>query len=81
MTAPTNVRELVGISEAERITGLSRQTIWRKSKSGAFPLPRYVANRRVWYVDELEAWVENEMKQQAASRRGALNLASVEASL
>jgi predicted DNA-binding transcriptional regulator AlpA len=68
------IRTRCGIKQAEQISGLHRQSIWRRTRAGTFPAPHYIANRRMWFVDELERWASEEMAQQAESRRGASNL-------
>ena len=73
MTTTTTDRR-VGISEAERITGIERTTIWRKLKAGKFPAPVYVGERRTWLESELLAWVAEQAARSPDARRGAANL-------
>lgn len=73
MSAP--VDPLLGISEVEQATSLERTTIWRRCRTGMFPAPGYVANRRVWRASVIETWVREELER-SAMRRGAANLKS-----
>ena len=48
-----NVKDVVGM------TGLSKVTIWRKEKSGAFPKRINLTSRRVgWIESEIVGWLE-----------------------
>lgn len=39
-------------------TGLSRITLWRKSRDGEFPAPRRTVGRRIaWLEADVEAWI------------------------
>lgn len=43
--------------EVERLTGLSRPTIYRQIKAGQFPRPRRIGVQAVaWLASEIEAW-------------------------
>ena len=47
------------ISEASKITGLSRRTIYREINAGRFPRPVQLSSRRVgWRETELQAWLD-----------------------
>jgi predicted DNA-binding transcriptional regulator AlpA len=67
--------QLVGISDAEQLTGYERSTIWRRCRAGTFPPPSYIGNRRVWKLSDLRAWLDAEMARPSEERRGAANLA------
>lgn len=54
---------LLGIIEVERITGLSRSTIYRQIGVTQFPKPWRIARRNLWSARDLETWF-------AARRRG-----------
>ena len=44
-------------------TGLSRSTIWRLERRGAFPLHRRISTNAVgWLEHEVDEWVESRMK-------------------
>lgn len=47
---------LLGIAKTEEFTGLSRDTLGRLVKSGRFPAPVYVGIRRLWRIEDLDAW-------------------------
>ena len=52
-----NVRDVVGM------TGLSKATIWREEKSGAFPKRINLTPRRVgWIESEIIGWLESRPK-------------------
>ena len=43
--------------EVERLTGLSRPTIYRQMAEGLFPRPRRIGRRAVaWLASDVEAW-------------------------
>ena len=47
------------IKEVQRITGLSRSTIYRQIKRGDFPRPRVLSQRKVAFLKaELESWIQ-----------------------
>lgn len=59
--------------EVERLTGLSKASIYRKMRDGAFPLPLKLGARAVaWRADEVDDWL--------ASRPRALGWAREETS-
>ena len=44
--------------EVERLTRLSRTSIYRKMRSGTFPLPVKLGERAVaWRADEIHDWI------------------------
>ena len=46
--------------EVEKITGLSRSSIYRKIKDGDFPRPIRVGPKAVrWKLSEINAWIES----------------------
>lgn len=49
---------LIDITEVCRRAGISKTTIWRKLKAGAFPRPVYLSEQcRRWKAHELDAWI------------------------
>lgn len=55
--------KVVNTSELLRLTGLSRTTIWRLEREGAFPSRRSMSGKRVaWIRIEVEAWIESRSK-------------------
>ena len=57
------MRRIMGKSEVFEVTGLSKTTIWRRVKSGDFPVPVRLGNfatRSVgWREGETENWIES----------------------
>jgi len=52
--------KIIRRKEVERITGLSKASIYRKMRTGAFPLPLKLGARAVaWRADEIHEWIEN----------------------
>lgn len=51
--------EIVRIKEVLQVTGVSRMTIWRWVKAGAFPEPHDISpnGTKGWKRTELEDWV------------------------
>lgn len=50
---------VIGLSEVEQLTNLSRVTIWRMEKDGKFPKRLQLAPHRVgWLYGEVMAWLE-----------------------
>jgi len=46
--------------EVQRITGLSKATLWRLVKTGDFPRPIKLSERAVgWKASEIDAWIES----------------------
>ncbi len=46
--------------EVERLTGLSRSTIYRKMREGTFPVPLKVSERAVrWRESDIRAYVDS----------------------
>lgn len=44
--------------EVERLTRLSRTSIYRKMRAGTFPLPLKLGARAVaWRADEIQEWI------------------------
>jgi predicted DNA-binding transcriptional regulator AlpA len=38
---------------------LNHSTIWRKQKQGTFPKHFFVGNRRAWYEDVIDSYIES----------------------
>ena len=51
---------IVQLPEVVEMLGVSRQTVWRKVKAGAFPPPlKICGTRRVgWRASDLERWLK-----------------------
>lgn len=77
MNKSSLIDPLLGVSQAEEATGLSRVQLYRRytQEPPTFPLPRYVGNKRVWPLSVIRVWLEQEMARPASARRGAKNLA------
>lgn len=58
-TLPTGTRDrIVRIGEVQKLTGLSRTTIWRYEKTGNFPARVPLGPSAVgWRLSEIEAWI------------------------
>ena len=63
-------RRRLKIAGIEERVGVHRQTIWRWTKAGEFPLPHYLGSERQWFEDEIECW-ENQRMEQRAAEKGA----------
>jgi prophage regulatory protein len=50
----------INFENLEKVTGLSRTSLWRRVKDGTFPAPiRLGPNRVAWNMDEVRAWLDN----------------------
>jgi prophage regulatory protein len=57
--------------EVEKTVGLSRSTIYFLMSRNEFPRPVGLGSRAVgWLADEVEAWIENRVRQH---RRGSVS--------
>jgi predicted DNA-binding transcriptional regulator AlpA len=65
---------LLGISDTESATGLERTTLWRRYRTGTFPPPIYIGNRRYWRASEVTAWVTAQATRPVSAHPGAANL-------
>jgi len=46
--------------DVQRVTGLSKATLWRLVKTGDFPQPIKLSERAVgWKASEIDAWIES----------------------
>jgi predicted DNA-binding transcriptional regulator AlpA len=55
---------LLRFAEVRRRTGLSRSTIWRLERGGAFPKRIQVSvNVVAWREDEVEAWIMSKLRR------------------
>ena len=51
--------KILRIAEVEKKTGLSRTTIWRREKAGAFPARKELGTNTVgWLESEVDKWIE-----------------------
>lgn len=49
----------ISFKDVERITGMSRSTIYREVKKGKFPRPRLISARKVGFLQgEFESWIQ-----------------------
>jgi prophage regulatory protein len=64
-SVPTNVPlRLLRFGEVRLRTGLSRSTIWRMERSGAFPRRINVSvNVVAWREDEVDAWIVSKLRR------------------
>ena len=61
-------RRRLKIAGIEERLGVHRQTIWRWTKEGTFPLPHFLGSERQWFEDEIEAWETRRMRQHTEKR-------------
>ncbi len=47
----------LGSKENERLTALSRWTLWRMEGAGTFPKSIKVGSKRLWIESEVRAWM------------------------
>jgi len=56
----SDTARFISFKDVERITGMSRSTIYREVKKGAFPKPRLISSRRVGFLQgEFEHWIQD----------------------
>jgi len=56
---PLSEVRLLTFKDVQRITGMSRSTIYRQIKTGAFPKPKLISERKVaFYRQDLESWLD-----------------------
>jgi prophage regulatory protein len=54
------MKKVIGPSETEEKTGLSRVTLWRLEKSGQFPKRVNLTEARIgWEEEEVDEWIES----------------------
>ena len=66
------MNRLISIRQACAITSLSRTTLWKKVKDGAFPKPVDLdCNRKAFLASEIEVWIEERLAERdhAANER------------
>ena len=63
LTVKGNFMRVLNVKDVVGMTGLSKVTIWRKEKSGAFPKRINLTPRRVgWIESEIVGWLETRPK-------------------
>jgi len=56
---PLSEVRLLTFKDVQRITGMSRSTIYRQIKTGVFPKPKLISERKVaFYRQDLESWLD-----------------------
>lgn len=59
--------QLLRVKDVERELGISRTTIWRLVKAGAFPRPLRITSKAIaWRRFDIEAWQEQLAEKAAA---------------
>ena len=59
--------QLLRVKDVERELGISRTTIWRLVKAGAFPPPLRITSKAIaWRRSDIEAWQEQLVERVAA---------------
>lgn len=54
---------LIRFHEVSKLVGLSRSTLWRLERQGAFPSRRRIASRAVaWIAEEIEQWISDRQR-------------------
>ncbi len=62
------------IAEVQKITGLSKGTLWRQERAGRFPKRRHLSQHAVgWLESEITAWVESRRPTTCAERSAQTN--------
>ena len=61
-------RRRLKIAGVEERLGVHRQTIWRWTQAGTFPLPHFLGIERQWFEDEIETWENERMAQRAEEK-------------
>jgi prophage regulatory protein len=62
-------RRMLNEKQILALIPIARSTLWRMEKQGKFPKGSYIlANRKLWYADEVEAW-QNALDGQGHGRR------------
>jgi predicted DNA-binding transcriptional regulator AlpA len=64
------------VKDLEARLGIDRVTLWRWYRSGRFPEPQYLGERRTWLLSDIEAWEQRQLSRSKEERRGAKNLSS-----
>ena len=60
LTVKGNFMRVLNVKGVVGMTGLSKATIWKKEKSGAFPKQINLTSRRVgWIESEIVGWLED----------------------
>jgi prophage regulatory protein len=64
MFRDTQKESILRRHDVQRITGLSRSTIYAKVKQGDFPKPIKLGERSVgWLENEVHGWIEQKIKE------------------
>lgn len=64
----------LGISDLEARGLGERSGIYLRYKRGEFPEPKYIAERRVWALVDIQRWEAEQLARPAESRKLARNL-------
>lgn len=66
----TDPKRLVGVAELEERLNVDRRSVARWCRAGTFPAPLYLAGRKVWHLQVVEAWeAANVQREPPASAR------------
>ncbi|WP_455273273.1 helix-turn-helix transcriptional regulator [Rhizobium herbae] len=61
---------LITVKEACSRTSLSRTTVWRLTKDGAFPKPIKISSiRRAFVAAEIDGWISDRMGDRVSAAR------------
>jgi len=62
MGDPSSSNRLLSVSAVIGRTSLSRTTLWRLTRRGAFPAPIQISpNRVAWLERSVDAWIESKV--------------------
>ncbi len=66
--------QVLRAGEVQRITGLSRTTLWRQEREGKFPGRRKLGKRSVgWMASEIARWLESRAQVDVTRSTGLLH--------
>jgi len=54
----------IRIPEVIKLVGMSKSTIWARSKDGTFPAPRKIGpGVTVWVESEIQSWMKQQLEK------------------
>ena len=64
-------RQFIRLPKVKELTGLSKTTIWRHARAGAFPRAVLLTDGTAgWIEDEVDAWISNRIAARDALVKG-----------
>ena len=59
-SSPENQDRIIGIKEVQKLTNLSRTTIWRMERAGKFPDRLPLSSSRIgWRYNDIQEWIKS----------------------